>query len=195
MPMGVAGQAADRGRNGRRQDRAEALVVARPLRGTIATAERSAPVCCDEREAGPSDPRASAVGGHAAPHAAAGSGRNPRSGAAGALEAADRFDLAPAFAHAFGDVVLAAFVADQADDRDAPQRGVGLPVAAAVEPGRWILPLLAGIGLQPVRAAKDRSLTIRSGLSPAVMSRVEAVSGPTPCSSTSSGATAGGDAP
>ena len=67
-----------------------------------------------------------------------------------------------------------------------------MTVAAAVEAVAMggVLPLLAGIGLQPVRAAKERSLVRRSWLSPAVMSSVEAVSRPTPCSATRSSAAA-----
>src|SRR5206468_2787762 len=55
---------------------------------------------------------------------------------------------------------------------------------------RLVLPLLAGIGLAPARAAKDRSLRSRCVLSPALTRIVDATSGPTPFMATSSGATA-----
>ncbi len=45
---------------------------------------------------------------------------------------------------------------------------------------RWVLPDDASTGLVPHKAAKDASLSRRSGLSPAEMSKAAAVSGPTP---------------
>ena len=54
----------------------------------------------------------------------------------------------------------------------------------------WVWPLLTGTGELPHRLANARSLLSRCGLSPAAISRVEAVSGPTPLQATSSGAVA-----
>ena len=50
------------------------------------------------------------------------------------LDAADDLELALALAGLFGDVVLGGLVVSQADDGDAVQRHVALPVAAFVEP-------------------------------------------------------------
>lgn len=68
-----------------------------------------------------------------------------------------------------------------------------LPCRSPPRLSRWRfcrLPLVAGLGLLPSSAAKDFSECSRCGLSPATTSSVLAVSGPTPCLATRSGATA-----
>ena len=67
-----------------------------------------------------------------------------------------------------------------ADDDHAVEGGVGLPVAAAVEPVSGGLAEEAGIGATPHSLAKAASVRTRSGLSPATMSISAAVSGPIP---------------
>jgi len=106
-----------------------------------------------------------------------------------ALEAADRFGLALAVADATGEVVLGALVAVEPDKGDAPERGVRLPVAPAVDPVPVDLALLACTGLTPQSEANERSLTSRWGLSPAARSNVEATSEPKPLRAVKAGAT------
>lgn len=55
---------------------------------------------------------------------------------------------------------------------------------------RWLFPEDFSTGLTPHRAAKDASLPSRSGLSPAVISRAAALSGPIPSCSSRLGAVA-----
>ena len=82
---------------------------------------------------------------------------------------------------AAGEVGAGACVGGEADDRDAPEGGVGLAVAAAVEPVTvWSCRCWPGSGWRRSRAAKAASCAAGAGLSPAVISNVEAVSGPTP---------------
>ena len=50
-----------------------------------------------------------------------------------ALQAADDLGLVLALADAAGDVVAGSFIGAHAHDRDSPERGVRLAVAAAVE--------------------------------------------------------------
>ncbi|GGO21571.1 hypothetical protein GCM10011574_49090 [Microbispora bryophytorum] len=57
-----------------------------------------------------------------------------------------------------------------------------------IERCRVVFPEEASMGLTPHSAAKAASLFSRSGSSPAVMRRQAAVSGPTPCRSSSRGA-------
>ena len=78
-------------------------------------------------------------------------------------------------------------VADTGEGDDV-QRPVELAVAAAVEPMTSLLPLEASTGLVPASAAKEASLVIRLG-SPLETSSWAAQTGPTPHSSSRSGAT------
>ncbi|MFH9969550.1 hypothetical protein ACH4PR_51420 [Streptomyces mirabilis] len=80
-------------------------------------------------------------------------------------------------------VALGARFDPQAGEHDAVERGIGLTITAAVEATE-----LRSTGLTPHKAAKDASLSRRSGLSPTVISRATAVSGPIPTTSSSCGA-------
>ena len=70
-----------------------------------------------------------------------------------ALEAADDLGFGQAFFGASFDVVLGGLVVRHAHDDDAPQRGVGVAVAAAVEPVPLVLPDDAWTGDEPHSAA------------------------------------------
>ncbi len=64
------------------------------------------------------------------------------------------------------------------NDHYAIERGVRLPVTAAIESVPGSHPEDAGIGATPQSLANAASERIRSGLSPATMSISDAVSGP-----------------
>lgn len=70
------------------------------------------------------------------------------------------------------------------------RRPTHLGAPARLSRCRLILPRLAGIGWLPHSAVNAALVCIRCGLSPAVISSVEATSGPTPLIATRSGATA-----
>src|SRR6266487_6769155 len=95
-----------------------------------------------------------------------------------ALEAADHLPASLALLEPAGHVGLGAGVVAQPHHHDAVQGGVGLAVAAAVEP---VADGLAGAGLTgeaPHRAAKPASWRRRVGLSPAATSSAPAESVP-----------------
>jgi hypothetical protein len=98
----------------------------------------------------------------------------------GAFEATDGFAAGLALGDGSVEVVAGVGVPAQAGQDDGGERGVGLPVAAAVEAAALVLPEDASMGLTPHSAAKDASLWSRSGLSPAATRRAAVVSGPTP---------------
>ena len=72
-----------------------------------------------------------------------------------ALEAADGFFLGAALGDAAGDVGAGAFVADHAGEHDAPQRRVGLSVAAAVEAVSFVF-AAAGIDRSDTAQVRER---------------------------------------
>ena len=114
-------------------------------------------------------------------------GQQVRVGLAGdvALEAAQDLGLGLAFAGAPGHVVLGGLVAVHTNQGDTPQRVIGQPVAAAVQPVPSVRPDETGIGAAPQSRANFASDFSRSGLSPAVTSSWPAVSTPTPGSAIS----------
>nr|WP_265579772.1 hypothetical protein [Streptomyces spongiae] len=90
------------------------------------------------------------------------------------------FLLGPAGVSLPGNVVTGALVTTHTDERDPVEGRVGGTVTAAGEPVPVGLPLEAGTGATPHKAAKDASLRRRAVLSPAVIKSCVAVSGPTP---------------
>jgi hypothetical protein len=105
-----------------------------------------------------------------------------------ALEATDDFAPGlPLFDPALV-IVLGARVDPQTGEHDAMERGIGLTVATTVE--ATVLPASRGTldRTDPDKAAKDASLSRRSGLSPTVISKAPAVSGPIPTTSSNCGA-------
>ena len=96
--------------------------------------------------------------------------------------------LGPALGGAAGGVVAGELVPAQPHQHDPVQRGVGLPVAAPVEPVPDGLARGRLDGQAPHSAAKAASLVRRVGLSPAATSKAAALSGPTPSSARSLGA-------
>ncbi len=96
-----------------------------------------------------------------------------------ALEAADRFAGALAFAASAVDVVARLGVAARAGDDDAVQRGVDLAVAARSRRRRWVLAELAGIGATP--AARASLADVAKRWAPAISpTSLATVSGPKP---------------
>jgi len=106
------------------------------------------------------------------------------------FEAADNLSLAHSFPGAASHVFLGPGIITKPDHHDAIKSGIGLAVAAAVEPMPLVLPDEAGIGFTPQSAAKADSEWRRSGLLPAVTRRFAAVSGPMPKVPARAGATA-----
>jgi hypothetical protein len=105
-----------------------------------------------------------------------------------AFEAPDDFASGLALLDAALVVVLRARVDPQAGEDDAVERGIGLTVTTTVRRRNCRRPEERSTGLTPHKAAKDASLSSRSGLSPTVISRATAVSGPIPTTSSSCGA-------
>jgi hypothetical protein len=97
------------------------------------------------------------------------------------LEAADDLLLRQAFRGAPLNVGAGRGVGAHPRDHDPPQGVVGLAVPAAVDSRcRLVLPEDAGMGATAHMCAQAASLRSRSGWSPAAMSSIAAVSGPTP---------------
>lgn len=96
-----------------------------------------------------------------------------------ALEAADDVAAGFGFGAAAIEVVAGGLVPVQAAQGGAVERGLGVAVAAAVNPVAGGLPEEACRGLTPRRAAKEASLCSR-GCRRRRVSRVAALSGPMP---------------
>jgi hypothetical protein len=104
-----------------------------------------------------------------------------------AFETADDLSFRTSFSGAASDVVARWSVSSQAYQDRSEQCGVGLTIPRLMR-RRWFFPEDASTVLTPHSAAKDAPLARRSGLSPAVMSRVAVESGPTPNSASNFGA-------
>ena len=96
--------------------------------------------------------------------------------------------ISPGFA--FGettcDVTTGGFVS-HAGEHDVEERRVGFAVPATVEPIPGHLARRGGDGGDPTQVSEGGSERSRSGLSPAVTSKLAAVSSPTPSTSNNAG--------